>query len=182
MEKTLPSEIKPMDRPSKHGKILGEALALLAMAGRKDCPAELPPMCVTCAFREGTMPNMCAGTGLLAFNCALGIDKDRFACHHGMKDGQPAKLCVGYVAARLAPWSFTKEVITELGKTLDAIDGEGDDVRTAFDAWLSSCNPETNGDIYQIARKFNKATKDTSASDSQQNENTKPLSSETTCR
>lgn len=150
---------KTMDRPSKHGKILGEALALLAAAGRKDCPVELPPLCITCAFREGTMPNMSAGTGLAAFNCALGIDKDRFACHHGMEDGHPAKLCVGYVAARLAPWSFTKEVVTELSKQLDAADSEGDDVRAAFDSWLSSIEPQANSDVYQIARKFSKATK-----------------------
>jgi hypothetical protein len=32
------------DRPSKHGQILGSALALIAAAGRRDSPVELPQM------------------------------------------------------------------------------------------------------------------------------------------
>lgn len=68
---------KDGDRPSKHGQILGSALALVAMAGRKDSPVPLPEPCLTCAFREGSMPNQTAGTGLIALNIVLGIDQAR---------------------------------------------------------------------------------------------------------
>lgn len=143
------------DRPSRHGAILGDALALLAAAGRKDSPVELPECCLTCAFRPGTMPNQTAGTGKMALDCVLGIDKDRFACHHGMKEGQPQKLCVGYVAAVLAPWSFTKEVIGAVHAELGEIkDGDPDDVRATFDAWYLEFEPDGKLDVYQIARAY----------------------------
>lgn len=145
------------DRPSRHGKILGDALALIAMAGRKDSPIELPDPCLTCAFREGTMPNMTAGTGKIALDCVLGIDKDRFSCHHGMKEGAPTKLCIGYVAARLAPWSFTQEVLVTLAKELDAIgDNDPDYVRSAFDRWLAEIDPAVKSDEYRLARAYAK--------------------------
>jgi hypothetical protein len=141
------------DRPSKHGALLGEALALIAMAGRKDFPGDLPEPCLTCAFREGTMPNQSPGTGSMALNCVLGIDKDRFACHHGMKEGAPSKICAGYIAARLAPWSFTKEVLASLHRDLAAVSGP-DEVRAAFDAWLADADPAGKMDVYQQARAF----------------------------
>lgn len=144
------------ERPSQHGKILGEALALIAAAGRRDAPFELPPMCATCAFREGCMTNQMAATGKVALDCVLGIDLDRFACHHGMKDGQPGKLCVGYIAARLAPWSFTKEVLATLAKEIAGIGDGPDEVRAAFDAWLSKVDPKREKDDYQLAREFSR--------------------------
>jgi hypothetical protein len=67
------------DRPSFHGKMLGEALALMAELGRREAPMPIPDNCLTCAFRRGTMPNETAGTGVIALNCVLRIDKDRFA-------------------------------------------------------------------------------------------------------
>lgn len=140
------------ERPSKHGKILGDALALLAIAGRKDAP-ELPECCLTCAFRQGCMTNQMAATGKTALDCVLGIDPDRFACHHGMKEGQPSKLCVGYIAAILAPWAFTKEVLAAVKRDLDAMDGP-DEVRAAFDAWHDEANPERKMDDYQLARAY----------------------------
>jgi hypothetical protein len=84
----------------------------------------------------------------------LGIDKDRFACHHGMKDGQPSKICVGYIAARVAPWSFTKEVLLAMQAELDKIDGGPDEVRAAFDAWWSGTDPQREMDVYQQARAY----------------------------
>lgn len=99
------------DRPTKYGAMLGEVLALMAELGRRDAPMEIPDTCLTCAFRRGTMPNQSAGTGKVALDCVLGIDRDRFACHHGMKDGEPQKICVGYVAAMLAPFSQVKELL-----------------------------------------------------------------------
>lgn len=140
------------DRPSKHGAILGQFLALLEIAGRKDSPVELPPTCATCAFRAGTMPNQTAGTALIAFNIVMGIDRDRFACHHGMKDGEPQKLCVGYMAAMLAPFSFTKEALAVMAKELDAMGDGPDEIRAAFDAWLAKADPEGKLDVYQAAR------------------------------
>jgi hypothetical protein len=67
------------DRPSLHGKMLGKALALMADLGRRDAPMPIPDQCLTCAFLEGSMPNQTAGTGMIALNCVLRIDPDRFA-------------------------------------------------------------------------------------------------------
>lgn len=138
------------ERPSKHGKILGDALALLAMAGRQDAPMKIPECCPTCAFLLGSMPNEMAATGKTALDCVLGIDRDRFGCHHGMKNGWPSKLCVGYVAARLAPWSFTKEVLAAVKNDIDAMSGP-DEVRAAFDAWHEEIDPDRKMNDYQLS-------------------------------
>jgi hypothetical protein len=138
-------------RPSRHGAFLGEALSLIEMAGRKDFPGELAPLCATCAFRPGSLPNQTAETGVIALNTVLGIDKDRFACHHGMKDGQPSKLCAGYIAARLAPFSFTKEVLAAMLTQLDRLEGP-DEVREAFDAWFAQVDSTGKTDEYKLAR------------------------------
>lgn len=147
-------EMTERERPSKHGKILGDALALLAMAGRKDAPTEIPDGCLTCAFRQGTMPNEMAATGKVALDCVMGIDKDRFACHHGMKDGEPPRLCTGYIAALLAPWSFTKEVLAAVKRDLDAMGDGPDEVRAAFDRWHDGIDPDRKMDDYQLARAY----------------------------
>ena len=99
------------------------------------------------------MPNEMAATGKVALDCVLGIDKDRFACHHGMKDGEPRRLCVGYIAAVLAPWSFTTEVLAAVKRDLDAMTGP-DDIRAAFDAWHDEVDPERKLDDYQLARLY----------------------------
>lgn len=149
------SQPPDFDRPSRHGKALGEALALLAAAGRKDAPMTIPDCCLTCAFRPGTLPNMTAGTVKQALDCVLDIDPDRFACHHGMRDGAPTKLCAGYVAAILAPWSFAKEVLAAVHAELEAIkDGDPDYIRDAFNAWLAETDPEGRMDEYQMARAY----------------------------
>ena len=142
------------DRPSKHGAILGEALALIADLGERDARMDnWRDRCATCAFRKGTAPNMTAGTGIVALNCVLGVDRDRFACHHGMEDGQPKKICVGYIAARIAPFSSVKEVMALLHSEMG--EGDADDpVRAAFDAWLQEIDPEGKMDVYQVARAY----------------------------
>lgn len=140
------------DRPSNHGSLLGAVLATLADLGERDSPIPLGERCVTCAFREGTVPNQSAGTGMVALNCTLGIDPDRFACHHGMKDGAPAKLCVGWMAARMAPWSAVKVIIASLNDELGADEPEDDEIRKSFDAWLHKVDPEGTMDVYQVAR------------------------------
>lgn len=145
------------DRPSIRGAMLGKVLALMADMGRRDAPMPIPDMCLTCAFREGSMPNQTAGTGMIAINCVLRIDPDRFACHHGMKDGEPQRLCAGYIAAMLAPFSEVKEILTALYHELAEIEDGPDDVRAAFDRWLSQADPERRLDIYQAAREYAKS-------------------------
>lgn len=144
------------DRPSMHGKMLGEALALIAEIGRRDAPMSIPDTCLTCAFRIGSMPNQTAGTGMMALNCVLRIDPDRFACHHGMKEGEPRKLCAGYIAAMLAPFSEVKEILSAFYAELARVEDQPDDVRAAFDAWIGRADPERRFDVYQAAREYAK--------------------------
>lgn len=146
--------MKPdFDRPSRHGQYLGEALVLLAREGRKVSDAPLPDPCLTCAFRRGTLPNMTAGTVFAAFNCAVGVDKDEFACHHGMDEGCPTKLCSGYVAAILAPFERMKEIFAPLAEQLARLDGP-DMIRADFDAWYAKADPDGKMDVYQLARAY----------------------------
>lgn len=149
---------KDADRPSAHGRVLGQALALIADLGRKDFPGELAPMCATCAFREGSVPNESCGTGMLAFNCTIGIDKDRFACHHGMKNGEPSRICAGYAAAVIAPWSSVQKVLVWLKEQVDALPkseaGARDEVRERYDQWLAGVDPDGKMSVYEIARAY----------------------------
>lgn len=140
------------DRPSAHGALLGEILAAIADLGERDSPVPLGERCATCAFRKGTTPNQTAGTGTIALNCVLGIDKDRFACHYGMKDGTPQRICVGYIAARMAPFSLVKEAMSFLYEEIAKVGDNADPVRESFDAWLGEIDPDGKMDVYQIAR------------------------------
>lgn len=145
------------DKPSSYGAILGDALALMAAAGRRDMPEGMmvPDCCLTCAFKEGTLPNRMAGTGKIALDCVLGIDRDRFACHHGMRDGEPKRICSGYYAAMVAPFSFVKEVLESVHKDLAAFkDGDPDPVMDDYLRWLSRIDPDGKMDVYQIARAY----------------------------
>lgn len=144
------------ERPSRHGQILGKALSMIADAGRRDFPGELPPMCGTCAFKDGAMPNQMAATGMVALNCVLRIDTDRFACHHAMRMGEPTRLCSGYAAAMFAPFSVVKEIMAAMSADLGAMEGP-DEVRAAFDAWAAEIDPLGVMDDYQRAREFVKA-------------------------
>lgn len=150
-----PGPARDADRPSRHGKLLGEALELISALGRRDAPMPIPDCCATCAFRLGSMPNMTAGTGKMALDCVLGIDKDRFACHHGMREGEPKKLCTGYIAALIAPFAEVKAVLEAFYDELsDLPEDVPDDVRINFDAWLDEADPERRWDIYQAARAY----------------------------
>lgn len=102
------------------------------------------------------MPNLMAGTGKVALDCVLGIDRDRFACHHGMKDGLPSRICFGYVAARLAPWSQTLEIVQKLKAELDGLDQSADQVRADFDRWIATLDPNRSMDDYALSRAFAK--------------------------
>lgn len=139
------------DRPSAHGARLGTVLALLADLGERDSPVPLGDRCLTCAFREGSVANQSAATALTAFRCSLSIDKDRFACHHGMKNGEPQRICVGYLASLLAPFSIAKEAVLAFHSDLQTLP-EADPIREAFDAWLTEIDPDGKMDVYQVGR------------------------------
>jgi hypothetical protein len=101
------------------------------------------------------MPNMTAATGKMALDCVIGVDKDRFACHHGMEFGHPRTLCVGYIAAMLAPFSKVREILCAFYDELKEIDdGAPDEIRAAFDAWLAGTDPERRLDVYEAARAY----------------------------
>lgn len=138
------------ERPSRHGAILGQALAEMAEAGG-GCAGT----CATCAFRPGTMTNQMAATGLTALHCALGTDPDPFGCHHGMKDGRPTKLCAGYEAARQVSFDEVAAIMERLKTRMDAMTGP-DDVRAIYDAWAAEADPDDALDDYQLARLYEK--------------------------
>lgn len=142
------------DRPSRHGELMGNLLARLAEAGNTgELEGILSFMCATCAFRRGSLPNTSAGTGMIVFNCAVGIDSDRFACHHGMKDGHPQKLCAGYLAAKNAPFEVMKAETAQLYDALSRL-GDDDATRNAFDAWAEREDPNRMLDVYELARQW----------------------------
>lgn len=146
---------KDFDRPTRHGQLVGQAMTMMADRGREECPA-LPECCLTCAFRPGTIPNESAATLKIAFDAVMGIDDGHFFCHHGLKDGEPSKVCVGYAAALLAPFPFVKEVLMTLYDELGTL-GEGaqlDRVREAFDRRLAKADPNREMDAYQMARAY----------------------------
>ena len=141
------------DRPSRHGRLMGEMLANLADAG---AALGLAERCATCAFRRGTLANMSAGTGLTAWKCAIGVDPDPFACHHGMKDGQPTRECAGYEAARRAPFDRAREAGERLLRVMRAAEGD-DEERAAFDVWAARIDPDFAMDVYQLGRAWERA-------------------------
>lgn len=132
------------DRPSAHGAALGRLLARMVEAGGG---AE---MCATCAFREGSMPNLMAATGLLAMHCAIGTDPAPFGCHHGMQNELPTRNCAGWKAAQKAPFELWK---TELPRVLADVRGGGEDaVRAEFDHWWPTVDPRGELDVHQLGR------------------------------
>lgn len=118
-------------------------------------------MCATCAFREGSMPNQMAATGLTAMHCALGTDPDPFGCHHGMKAGEPSKLCVGYLAAQRAPFEAWKQGMSDMLATMPS--DENDAIRADFDRWRAAIDPDRKLDVYQLGRAFARRDSDGSA-------------------
>ena len=154
------------ERPSRHGAILGQALLALMEAGQAASTLDPSQRCATCAFRPG-MTNQMAATGLQALHCTIGTDPDDFACHHGMKDGEPTKLCVGYLIARTAPWETVKAVIAGLNTGLNSVDGP-DEIRAKFDAWISEVDPDGAIDDYARARLYLRALNTTQAKEPRQ--------------
>ena len=98
------------------------------------------------------MPNRMGGTGLVAMHCAIGTDPAPFGCHHGMLDGEPARVCAGWIAARQAPFeSWQAALLTVLDRPED--DGP-DDVRDDFDHWWPTVDPEQRMDVYELGRAY----------------------------
>lgn len=149
------------EHPSRHGAIVGHALAQLEQAGRAAADAELPPMCATCAFRPGCMTNLMAATVLEAFKCAVGADDSLFVCHHGMTDGEPSRVCAGWVAAQLAEFETVKAICGQVAGGLANLHEDGPDpIREAFDLWISTVDPDGKLDDYQRGRLFLRAFPD----------------------
>lgn len=142
------------DGPSRHGKILGDAMADLAKAGAVGQPELLSVMCAGCAFRPGAMSNQMAATLKDALDCLLNDDED-FCCHHGMEDGEPTRLCAGYFAAQGAPFEVFKAAMQTVTARLAAATGP-DEVRTSFNEWISKVDPEGKLDDYQRSRLFSR--------------------------
>lgn len=149
------------DRPSRHGELLGEVLAALAEAGR-DNIIGAHDLCATCAFRAGSVPNMCASTGKIALDIAVGLDSDDFACHHGMKEGRPTKGCVGAELAKAAPRPLLAKLMEDLAAALDGMSGD-DEVRAEFDRWWSGIDSEHKLNVYELASAY--ARRDASRND-----------------
>lgn len=138
--------------PSTHGKILGDTLANMAEAGKALHP-DFPEPCLTCAFRRGCMTNMMAVTGLVAMKCTIGADTDRFACHHGMNDGTPTRICVGYLLAKSVPFDFVQAEMAKLSENIKEIPSD-DHIRASFDAWAAERDPNRELDDYALARAY----------------------------
>lgn len=143
-----------MDRPTRHGRLLGQALADIAKHGRE--VEDEGPCCGTCAFLPGSLPNQCAGTLRLAMDCLTGVDaSSRFACHYGLKEGEPTRRCAGYESALHAPRSLVMEKLTGVYRQLEAAwGGAPDEVRGEFDAWWNQVDPDRKMNIYQLARAY----------------------------
>lgn len=147
-----------MDRPSVQGEMLGYVLAKIAEVGRTGAGGVLPDMCLTCAFREGSLANLSAGTGSTALDCIMDSDNaGPFSCHHGMKDGEPTKMCVGYIAAKLAPFQFVKEMLAAMMADLAELDESAiDQITVGFDRWRAEIDRENTMDLYALGRAWAK--------------------------
>lgn len=143
------------ERPSTHGAIVGEALTAIATSITGKLPEDC---CATCAFRPGCMTNQMASTALVAFKCAVGADSSAFACHHGMKDGEPTKVCAGWLASQLVDFDVVKEITGRMAQALSARrEGDPDPIREAFDAWIEQVDPTGTLNDYQRGRLYLKS-------------------------
>lgn len=145
------------DRPSAHGAALGAALADLAEQGRTDATGT---PCQGCAFRRGSYANQSAGTVKEALNCTVGIEGP-FGCHHGLVDGQPTRLCAGFVAALNSSHEAKGDALVGALAAMGGYRAEGkaDPVREPIDRWLAQVDPEDRLDDYQRSALYARALK-----------------------
>lgn len=151
---------KERSRPSTIGARVGQALAELEAAGRAASAEPIPEACLTCAFRPGTLPNQQNATVLDAYRCAVGADPAFFACHHGMKDGEPTRSCAGYVAALSAPFDAVKEISARMAADIQTMrEADPDPIREAFDQWIATVDPSGKMNDYVRARLYARVAK-----------------------
>lgn len=148
------------ERPSTHGAIVGAALTRIAESVTGSLPEDC---CATCAFRPETMTNQMASTVLTAFKCVVGTDPSVFACHHGMTDGEPSKVCAGWLACEAAEFETVKAVVGDMVDALAKIsEGDPDPIREAFDRWIAAVDPDGSLNDYQRGRLYLKEAARTS--------------------
>jgi hypothetical protein len=84
--------------PTPLGRALGIELARIAdieEARQRERFPRMHPRCDDCALRSGTDPNGCAETLMDVIKC---VEEDApFFCHKGVSDGEPKRLCAGYM-------------------------------------------------------------------------------------
>ena len=108
----LPWDLIPGSDEPAPGMVPIERDPLCAAIGRElvrffeqEEPASAPPRCHDCAFRAGTLANE-SYTIANALKCVMeGIP---FYCHHGEENGEPTRLCRGWIA--LAPPAVLEEI------------------------------------------------------------------------
>lgn len=86
------------NRPTPEGFMVGTMLARWAREGEPAArlvEPTTPPMCKSCAFRQGTIPNGCPETVLDALRVIV-EQNDDFYCHREFDDeGNAVHLCSG---------------------------------------------------------------------------------------
>lgn len=90
-------ETAAVNLPTPEGAELGRHLARFADQEEAKF-ADPPKRCHDCAFRAGTIPNGCEQTLMDAVKCTF--EGEPFYCHNGMRDGEPTRLCAGYLLLR----------------------------------------------------------------------------------
>jgi len=86
--------------PTDEGRALGAEIARLVdndEARVRAAGLPVPPRCGDCATRLGTPPNGCAPTLMDFVKCAA--EGEPFMCHVGAVDGEPARICGGWLLA-----------------------------------------------------------------------------------
>lgn len=97
----IKQEVKNTDLVTPEGQRLGKIMAQMADRGFEILKDEIrDDRCVSCAFREGTVPNGCPATQIVVAKCVM-EDKDAFACHCVQAGGERV-LCAGWIAAKTA--------------------------------------------------------------------------------
>lgn len=99
----IKAEVKNRDLVTPEGQRLGKIMANMADQGFEILKNEhgfKDDRCVSCAFREGTVPNGDPQTQLEVVDCVMN-DKAAFACHCVQAGGE-RQVCSGWIAAKTA--------------------------------------------------------------------------------
>lgn len=99
-EPPAPGEGVP-NQPTPEGAELGHELARLTLGcierQREQFP-HAPGPCGECAYIAGTLPNQTLSTVADALKAA--VEGTPFYCHKGLVDGEPTRLCLGWLATQ----------------------------------------------------------------------------------